>query len=113
MQTSPADKKIMFNLLPFSLQDEFPQVSNHRFPLTRNDCMRHVRHDTDLNCVKNVLGNWVSGLQKCGKVKFVCLFVFINTIVYSDIFLHLPQLHLGVFHQRARIPLSTLQILQN
>ena len=37
--------------------------------------MRHVRHDTDLNCVKNVLGNWVSGLPKCGKVKFVCLFV--------------------------------------
>ena len=37
--------------------------------------MRHVRHDTDLDCVKNVLGNWVSGLPKCGKVKFVCLFV--------------------------------------
>ena len=75
MQTSPVDKKIMFNLLPFSLQDELRQVSNHRFPLTRNDCMRHVRHDTDLNCFNNVLGNWVSGLPKCGKVKFVCLFV--------------------------------------
>ena len=37
--------------------------------------------------------------------------LYINS--YSTIFLHLPQLHLGVFHQRARIPLSTLQILQN
>ena len=34
-----------------------------------------MRHDTDLNCVKNVLGNWFCGLPRCGKVKFVCLFV--------------------------------------
>ena len=39
--------------------------------------MRHVRQDTDLNCVTNVLGNWLSGLPKCGKVKlFIYLFIF-------------------------------------
>ena len=31
-----------------------------------------MRHDTYLNCVKNVLGNWFCGLPRCGKVKFVC-----------------------------------------
>ena len=40
--------------------------------------MRHVRQDTDLNCVENVLGNWFSGLPKCGKVKlFIYLFIYL------------------------------------
>ena len=71
------------------------------FPL-RNDCVRQDNLMSD----------------EPGKVGLSFLFFsfffffFINTInSYSTIFLHLPQLHLGVFHQRARIPLSTLQIL--
>ena len=38
--------------------------------------MRHVRQDTDLNCVTDVLGNWLSGLPKCVKVKLFIYFLF-------------------------------------
>ena len=67
----------MFNLLLNPSQDELRQASNDIFSLTRTDCMRHVRQDIDLNCVINVLGNWLSGLPKCGRVKFLFYFIFL------------------------------------
>ena len=68
MRTSPADKKIMLNFLLFSSQDELRQALNDI------SFFLHVRRYTDLNCVKNVLGNWLFGLPKCGKVKFFFFF---------------------------------------
>ena len=48
--------------------------------------MRHVRQDTDLNCVKNVLGNWFSGAAE----------VWQSQVIYSFIYLFI---YLFIFHQ--------------
>ena len=75
MQTSPVDKKIILICYPFLYKTSCVRFRT-TFALTRNDCIRHVRHDTTLIASKTF---WVIGFPGCRGVAksslFVCLFV--------------------------------------
>ena len=75
MQTIPADKKIILIPYPFFHKTSCVRFRN-TFPLTRNNCVRHGRHDTTLIASKTF---WVIGFPGCRSVAksslFVCLFV--------------------------------------
>ena len=66
MQTSPADKKIMFNLLPLFLQDDLRQVSRD---ISFNKNWLHETLET-----RHYL-NWVIGFPGCRSVAKSSLFV--------------------------------------
>ena len=77
---------------------------------TPNNAARELtRHKSYLqtSCHTSCTSAWSEMIVLYSPWSFTLLFNYSSTI------LPLPQLHLGVFHQKARIPLGTLQILQN